>query len=840
MSIKSFVQNEILLSRLRQSGVLVVYDPSRRYRELCLELTAADRRVIDASESSIESRGAALAALQELGRPNTALKELLVYVPAKAPVTDEDRQRDPFALYAACGAIFPEGDGDEYQSLCLKHQADHATEIRRIFGDNPNPSFDVIDAVGGGAGWPHLQALLHVDSARDILFALLVPTDTQKAALKAQEAWLPEAKALFQSALGLNLLTRSKSWGPVADELWRFLLFSEFAFDLPVALPATLAEVPRARPEAQLLVDDLCDRLRNDQRTQVRYIERAEAIEKELNLPAACRAISDLGVRDTFPFEERSFFDRAVDALKRDNVDQLRQTLARRAVSVWIGRGENRVRWNLLDAAVSLVQACDDADRQLPKNTGSQDGLLDFYLSSLREVDRRQRELEQAAGDALIADGQMADVLRLARTTYRKLADKVQGVFIRHLEKSGWPPVGRLANADVFDKLVAPKLAESGRRVALLLIDALRYELGIELQKQLHEAGQVELQAAFAQLPSITPVGMASLLPGAGASLKLIRNDDGLQILLGEQPLTNVTQRMAVLRQRYGQRFAEATVRDLLSSAFTLPVGAELLVLRSNDMDNDFEANPEAAPGLINRALQQIRAALHKLADLGFADAVIATDHGFYLNTATEAGDVCAKPTGNWLNVHNRLLLGDGVADPANFVASAASLGIRGDYNQAAGPRALVAYASGASYCHGGASLQEAVVPVLTVRLRVAEEPTTAPPTVKLSYTRASRRITTRVPVVDVAVGGGDLFSVDATVTILIEAHDKAGNVVGEASPGGAVNPATLTLSLQPATSARVTLRMNSDFEGKFTVKALDPVTLTVYDKLDLETDYTV
>ena len=273
---------------------------------------------------------------------------------------------------------------------------------------------------------------------------------------------------------------------------------------------------------------------------------------------------------------------------------------------------------------------------------------------------------------------------------------------------------------------------------------------------------------------------------------------------------------------------------------FTLPAGAELLVLRSNDMDNDFEANPEAAPGLINRTLQQIRAALHKLADLGFADAVIATDHGFYLNTATEAGDICAKPRGNWLNVHDRLLLGDGASDAANFVIGAAQLGIRGDINQAAGPRAMVAYAAGAPYCHGGASLQEAVVPVLAVRLRVAEEPATARPTVKLSYSRASKRITTRVPVVDVAVGGGDLFYLDKTVTVLIEAHDKAGNVVGEASPGGPVNPATLTLSLQPDTAVRVTLRMNSDFEGKFTVKALDPVTLTVYDKLDLETDYTV
>jgi hypothetical protein len=33
---------------------------------------------------------------------------------------------------------------------------------------------------------------------------------------------------------------------------------------------------------------------------------------------------------------------------------------------------------------------------------------------------------------------------------------------------------------------------------------------------------------------------------------------------------------------------------------------------------------------------------------------------------------------------------------------------------------------------------------------------------------------------------------------------------------------------------------MDPDFEGKFTVKALDPTTLTAYSKLDLETDYTV
>ena len=67
MSIKTFIQQEVLLPRLRQSGVLVVYDNERRYRELCGELASEQLRVVDASDSSIESREQALVALQQLG-----------------------------------------------------------------------------------------------------------------------------------------------------------------------------------------------------------------------------------------------------------------------------------------------------------------------------------------------------------------------------------------------------------------------------------------------------------------------------------------------------------------------------------------------------------------------------------------------------------------------------------------------------------------------------------------------------------------------------------------------------------------------------------------------------
>lgn len=851
MKIAEFVQQEIVLKRLGEQHILVVYDAERRYRDLCLELASEQCRVIDAGASSIESREAALVALQEMAPINAANKGLLIYVPAAAPIKDEEKQRDPFSIYAEIGGCFPDPlrSGDDFQSLCLKAKPDHATAIRRIFAENPQPTFAMIDAVGGGAGWPQLQALLQVDSARDMLFALLAPTERQKAALKGQEIWLAEAKTLLQTTLELRLLTRAKSWDAIADELWRYLLFSEFCFDLPVALPASLTNVPRASDAARALVEDLCERLRGTDRTKPLYISRAEAIEgKEgLKLPEHCHGIVDLGVRDTFPFEERSFFARAVAALRAEDMDELRVLVERHGQSIWVSRGESQAQWRLLRAAVDLVAACDDAARQLPDHMRSLDALIDFYAGSLREVDRLHRELEQAASDASLTNG-FADggdlldqVIVQARIAYRRLIDKVQPVFIKQVEGTGWPPPGRLANADVFDKYVTPRLQESGQRVALLLIDALRFELGVELQKLLTADGKADVIPACAQLPTVTPVGMASLLPNAGRDLALVRRDDKLLPMLGDQPLANVTQRMEVLRKRYGQRFADYPLKDFARTKIEVPPTVELLVLRSNEMDQDFESNPEAAPGLISRTLQQVQAAIRKLRGLGFQDAIIVADHGFYLNTAIEAGDACARPPGNWLTLHGRMLLGDGTADGSNFVLAAATLGIRGDFHQAAGPRRMVTYQGGMTYFHGGLSLQEAIVPVVVVRLRAAESAAVTSPTIKLRYKRGNKRITTPRPVFEIAVDLGGLFLGEASVEILIEAQDKTGRIVGEAIHSAPVNPATGTLTLRPGETADVTLKLDEEYEGKLVVKALNPNTLTEYPncRIELETDYT-
>ena len=153
---------------------------------------------------------------------------------------------------------------------------------------------------------------------------------------------------------------------------------------------------------------------------------------------------------------------------------------------------------------------------------------------------------------------------------------------------------------------------------------------------------------------------MASLLPGAGTDLQLVKNDDGYAPYLADQPVSTVNQRMEILRKRYGQRFQEGRLEEFVRNRFDIEADIELLVLRSVEIDSHFENHPDTAPAEIINALKRIRVAIHKLKDAGFNEVVIATDHGFFMNTHAGAGDTCSKLPGDWINEHQRCLLGEG------------------------------------------------------------------------------------------------------------------------------------------------------------------------------------
>jgi hypothetical protein len=830
MNIEQYISTQVFDKRLDQR-VLVVYDGVHRYRDICLSMVSESLMVVDTSASSIESRELALETLAGFGQGG---HKLLIYVPSAIPLTDEDKQKDPFSVYGDCGEVFPSGDGDSYLSLCLKAKPDHQTEVRKAFEEDPNPSFAVINGIGGGLQWPTLRALLKVESSPEIVSALMVPDENQKTELLGNEAWAAEAKQLSDQVLGLTLTTRGKKWKSVSEELWRFVLFSEFVFDLPGELPESLAGVPKAHSAAKPIIENLCDGLRQDLRKQGEYIRYAEQIERDLNLEQVCQSVEDLGTKDTFPFEERTFLQVAIKAIESNDLSSLNDILFQRKASIWSNRGENETQWDLVAAAKSLIQSCSDLLRELPEHSGSQAALLDYYLTSLREADRLQREFEQAVTDYSDVQGLLSPVIDKARREYRKLAEKVQLLFTKQLANSGWPPQGRLYNADVFDEIVAPKLQTSGQRVAYLMVDALRFELGLELEKQLKDEFEITLKPAYACLPSITLIGMASLLPGAGKELSIKKGDSGMVPMLGEMPVGNVPQRMGIFEKRFGSRFAQMRADDFIDTNHKFNKSVELAVLRSVEIDTQFENTPKIAPSVILRELKNLRVAISMLQSQGFNHVVIATDHGFFMNRQATEGDVCPKPPGDWELTHNRIALGSGNADQHHFVMPASKAGIKGDYSHVAGPSTMAAYRAGKLYFHGGASIQECVVPVMEVKLK-AQAKTTQKTVVSLVYKNGAKAITSRRPSIELAVTSDDLF---AQTEILLEAHSDAGDVIGEAKIGGVVNAATRTVSIQPGDSQKITIIMDDDFEGAFTIKALNPNTLAEFAHIKLKTNY--
>ena len=128
--------------------------------------------------------------------------------------------------------------------------------------------------------------------------------------LKQSPHWRKELQSLVSKTLGLTLPEDLTSVDELRYILWRFLLFSEFAADLPVPLPPALSGVGKAAPKYHRFVLDLCATLRDRTSTQQTYEEFANRVAEELGLDAHCGDMEDLGALDTFAFEERCFINR--------------------------------------------------------------------------------------------------------------------------------------------------------------------------------------------------------------------------------------------------------------------------------------------------------------------------------------------------------------------------------------------------------------------------------------------------------------------------------------------------------------------------------------------------
>lgn len=834
MSIRNYIRDQVFRRRA-QAGCVVIYDPKRNYQEIALSMANDKCRVIDASTSIIEQREAAMEALQLLAEGK--IYQLVIWTPVARPDEDDEKQKDPFSVFAAIGDIFPKGDGDDFLEICRRAKPDHVTEINRLFEDG-EPSFEMIDALEEGGSWPKLKTLLGVNSPKEILLGLLSPRPALEAALKEDGSWVTEAREFSVRSLGHKLKTKGQTRHSIADELWRLLLFSEFVFDSADEVPKSLETVPIATQGARNLVFDVCEDLRLHDHHKDTYKTVAKEVESDMGLDQRIQEMTNLGTRDTFSCEERVFLNQVIEEACKGHIEEAKDIWNSRQKSIWLTEEDRMAEWSVAARAVELLESA--RNLSAPKFQSLEEVILG-YTSRWRDLDRHHRELEQAANQVFEDHDGLEALLSAARKAYFKSVETLQTEFVRLVEIEGWPMTTDqiLWNRQVFTKKVAP-LLESGERVAYFLVDSLRYELGAELEKQLSNKLKVSLQPVCAQLPTYTEIGMASLMPDAEEELSLIRKDGKLVTTLGGSISTAPATRFAYLQSRKGDQCQDIDLDELLRKKKTrMPEQTKLLVVRTRDIDAIAHDSPHQVLDIIPQLVRQIIRGLNKVADLSFDTAVVATDHGFLLFNSQVAGNVAPKPNGNWLIQKSRCLLGDGDSDSSNLVMEAGQLGIPGDFKKYATPKTLVPYSKGQIYYHEGLSLQECVLPCLTVKLESEGAAKAKPIRLVLTYRQGKAdKITSRRPVLDLAWPEGDLFADEVEREVSIEAVDSKGNIVGVVSTGQALNPATGFVRIKPGSAIAVALKMEDDFSGMFTVQVLDPTSNVQLADLKLKTAY--
>jgi hypothetical protein len=829
MKISAYIRDQVLARRLRERQVLVVYDAAGRYREIVLSLGCGEVEVIDAGESIIEARERAMEALMARGLQPEKMPYVLVYVPAGPPADDDGRCVDPFSALAEAGDWFPRGDGDSYLELCLQAKPDFGTRVRELFAGGV-PPFEAVDAIGGDGGqYPRLKTELGCESNAEILATLLAPHDGHEIHLKTGGACRAESLSFLSAVIGFEPRKAGASWSIIQGELWRYVLFSEFVFDLPTDVPESLSNVSIAPAETVDLINRVCASLRDGVRSRAVYIEESERVATDLDLEKELAGIRNLGVRDTFSFEERSFLAGYIDALKAGDFPQAEAIAGARKGSIWVQESDRQLLWTLAARLLELLRGIADFDRELQEAKPDTAGLMAFYTGRGYRLDQRYRYFEETLTEIEHDSEDLDQLVEGCRLKYRSCVDSLQRKFITAVRQSGWPVAGHAAAASLFDSRIKPLLADKSARVGMLWVDALRYELAVALNESLSGTHRTELQAVCGALPSITPVGMASLLPEAAAKLTLRRKDDKLIPFLGDRPLPASADRVSVLAGLYGDRFLDVSIDELLKGKPTKAVHEKyehiaLALVRYHRIDLNGESHAPDLFRMIKVHTDYLLRAVRRLSDLGFTDIFLFTDHGFMVFPERHSGNKAAKPDGNWTLAKERVLAGNGSENPETVRFTAQDLGVSGDIDHLVFPKTLATFTEGVLYYHGGLSIQECVIPSLHIRSDHAEPLAKPSWELRLGYRGKSTGIaTTRRPMIEIAAFSEDMFQQDISFNLI--AISPSGEIVGSAASSDFTDKNTGHVSLRTGQTAKIPLRLAEEFNGAFEVRAQDTET---------------
>jgi uncharacterized protein (TIGR02687 family) len=371
-------------------------------------------------------------------------------------------------------------------------------------------------------------------------------------------------------------------------------------------------------------------------------------------------------------------------------------------------------------------------------------------------------EFQQAMAEANLGMTSPAEGVRRYVTSWYKL-DQLYRKFIYHMQKSGqaslladlydsvenrytnsfvlavndawqdqiaglseWKIPGFASQAD-FYRDQAAEYRRKDQKVAVIISDALRFEVAEECLRRIRALDRfdAELKPMISSLPSYTQLGMAALLPHNGLAMA---EDGSGDILAGGENTKGTAARERLLAAgRKGDSAKALKFKDVMNmrteEGKALFRDHHIVYIYHNRIDaiGDDLKTEEQLPEAAEDAIEDLTKLVRKLTSANFSNILITADHGFlYQHRVLDESDFAiADPQGTEILFRNRrFVIGRGLSATQGMKHfTATGLGLSGDLEVLI-PNSINRMrvkGAGSRFVHGGAALQEVVIPVIRV-----------------------------------------------------------------------------------------------------------------------------
>ena len=709
-----------------ENGLVVWYDPDAHYHTLAQGMVIPNTTIVCYIGSFFALRHQIEPLMNNLEPPR-----LVVYVPL-----DQLETHSALIELEAAGVLMKPGHPSINRNTRLSLIARNALKSKLTTEEAITSIEKQVEA--GKLSLVDLDKLAEKDTGQGVLSIIFNTDNPQEIALKfltsdqydnelVHKGAVSELATLLQNAFEVHL-SEGETPDTYRTRLARHIISTDLLAAIKDTVPDRLSTVrvtskPATREACISLARNW--RLRRDLSNS--YVSHANHIEQELGLGGIDFTLEQIANVDTFLGVERKLQDAFASHLLEKATGALVELGRARQTSFWSEyQPDIQAKWALIVLAGQVLLEANRIERALKTKVTTAIAIFHEYTADDHPwcmLDTHYRHMEHRYYDFNFElHDRLEPLLVRARNRYMEVGSMLAEAFLRAYHSDKFRIAGVLRQTEIFQRQIKPRLAVG--KVAYVWVDALRYEMACELAHILETDSNVGIQAALGTVPTITEIGMASLLPIDQEAVTLISVGDGkLALEIGKTCVKDRKSRVDFLKAHAGVKVFEAKLEDLLPK----PVkkvqdsisSADLVLITSQEIDAMGEENNiSLARQTMDEILRQLRKAFRILGQLGVKTIVFTADHGHLF--ADELGNDMKidAPGGDTKDLHRRVWVGNGgAADPSYLRAKIADFGLNSSLEIAVPWNfACFKVAGGAeAYFHGGMSPQEIIIPVVTL-----------------------------------------------------------------------------------------------------------------------------